>query len=145
LDVFFYLGWKKPFLRWKQGQALLESKGPRMVPLVGYGEPRADVRVYRIDPLYEGLWPFPDAPLVVNEQEAPPFPGEEPGQPAPLAYVTADEPSQHLRLLGSPLVSKVVDLPLLDKSSSTSFGLDLGKTLDDVVGQRRPGTYLVGL
>ena len=69
---------KQPFLRWTQATALLEAKGPRMLPLQGYGDARADVRIYRVDPLHPGLWPFPDRPIVINEQSAPPFPGEEP-------------------------------------------------------------------
>lgn len=145
VELYFYVGWKRPFLRFREGQAMLEQKGPRMIPLVGYGEPRADVRIYRIDPVHAGLWPFPASPVVVNEDSAPPFPGEEPALPPLGAYVQPDELAQHVRLLGSPLVSRVMDLPLLDKSGTTSFGLDIGPALDGAVGNRRPGTYLVGL
>lgn len=145
VELYFYVGWKRPFLRFRDGQVMLEQKGPRMIPLVGYGEPRADVRIVRIDPLHRGLWPFPGTPVVVNEQLPPPFPGEEPELPALGTYVDSGALAQHLRLLGSPLVSRVFDLPLLDKSGTTSFGLDVGPALDGVLGARRPGTYLVGL
>ncbi len=145
-DVFFHLGWRAPFLAWTQGTALLEANGPKTLPLRGYGEPRADVRVYKVDPLNTGLWPFPGSPVVVNEQTAPPFPGEEPANPGPPGADTDGvNLSQHLRLLGSPLVSKVVDLPLGDKSGATTFGLDLKPLLEPVIGQNTPGTYLVGL
>jgi len=77
VQVFFHLGWKTAFLRWAQANAIVEAKGPRMLPLQGYGDARADVRIYRVDPLHEGLWPFPNSPVVVNEESAPPFPGEE--------------------------------------------------------------------
>ncbi len=145
VELYFYVGWKRPFLRFREGQSMLEERGPRMVPLVGYGEPRADVRIYRIDPLHPGLWPFPSSPVVVNEDAPPPFPGQEPAMPPVGTYVEAGVLASHLRMLGSPLVSKVVDLPLGDKSGSTSFGLDIGPMLDAAVGAHRPGTYLVGL
>ena len=141
-EVYFHLGWKTPFLAWQQSTAILELKGPRTVPLRGYGEPRADVRVHRIDPFHNGLWPFPGAPVVVDEQLAPPFPGEEPANPE---LASAGVTPEHLRLLGSPLVSRLVELPLSDKSSTTTFGLDLKPLLDEVVGAGKPGTYLVGL
>lgn len=144
-EVFFHLGWKSAFLKWNQATAIVEAKGPRMLPLTGYGDARADVRVYRIDPLHNGLWPYPSAPIVIDEQSAPPFPGEEPEVPAMAGYVDAAKLNQHIRLLGSPLVSKVIDLPLGDKGNTTHFGLDLKNLLDPVVGPNRPGTYLVGL
>lgn len=146
VQVFFYLGRRQPFLRWGQARAILELRGPRMVPLSGYGEPRADVRIYRIDPLHQGLWPFPASPIVIDEESPPPFPGEEPERKEDeLDYVTPSDLNRHLRLLGSPLVSKVVDLPLAKKGSTTSFGLDIGRLLDQAVGRRQPGHYLVGL
>lgn len=145
-DVYFHLGWKTPFLAWTQGTAMLEAKGPRTLPLRGYGEARADVRVYRVDAFHTGLWPYPESPVVIDEQSEPPFPGEEPNVPAqPTSYVDASTLQRHIRLLGSPLVSRLVDLPLQDKSGATTFGLDLKPLLDDVVGANRPGTYLVGL
>ena len=145
-DVYFHLGWKTPFLAWTQGTAMLEAKGPRTLPLRGYGEARADVRIYRVDPMHAGLWPFPASPIVVDEQSDPPFPGEEPQVPVtPNSYADSGSLTRHIRLLGSPLVSRLVELPLADKSGATTFGLDLRSLLDDVVGTNRPGTYLVGL
>ena len=139
-DVYFHLGWKTSFLRFTQSTALVEARGPRMVPLQGYGEAKADVRVYRVDPLHSGLWPFPSSPIVIDEQSAPPFPGEEPTTPNIPGALDAQSLQQHLRLLGSPLVSRLVDLPLADKANTTTFGLDLKPLVDD-----RPGTYLIGL
>ncbi|MBI3181215.1 MAG: hypothetical protein HYZ28_03630 [Myxococcales bacterium] len=145
-EIYFHLGWKAAFLRWQQSTALLESRGPRTLPLAGYGDPRADVRIYRVDPLYLGLWPFPDGPVTVNEQGDPPFPGEEPAaRRRPGEHVSVEELEQHIRLLGSPLVSKVVDLPLADKGGTTHFGLEMGALIDPLVGKHRAGTYLVGL
>src|SRR6185503_1722239 len=95
------------------------------------------------------LWPFPSSPLPVSEQSAPPFPGEEPpnrkSAGAPAAHADGGALQRHIQLLGSPLVSRVVDLPLAHKSGSTRFGLDLAPLLDGAVGKNRPGTYLVGL
>jgi uncharacterized protein YfaS (alpha-2-macroglobulin family) len=145
VELYFYVGWKTPFLRWDRGNAVVEANGPRMLPLVGYGDARADVRVYRIDPYHDGLWPFPDKPVTVQEESAPPFPGEEPGPPATQSSRGFADLVPHLRLLGSPLVSKVVALPLDKRAGTTHFGLDLGALLDPVVGKNRPGTYLVGL
>ncbi len=145
-DVYFHLGWKTPFLAWQQGTALLEAKGPRTLPLRGYGEARADVRIYRVDPMHTGLWPFPASPVVLDEQRDPPFPGEEPQvSDRPGSTADASTLARHIRLLGSPLVSRLVDLPLADKSGATTFGLDLKPLLDAVAGANRPGTYLVGL
>jgi uncharacterized protein YfaS (alpha-2-macroglobulin family) len=145
VELYFYVGWKTPFLRWDRGNAVLEAAGPRFLPLVGYGDARADVRVYRVDPLHDGLWPFPEKPITVPEESAPPFPGEEPAPPSTQAQRSVSEIVAHLRLLGSPLVSRVVPLPLEKRAGTTHFGLDLGALLDPVVGKGRPGTYLVGL
>jgi hypothetical protein len=146
VETFFYLGWKKPFVRWKQGRAILEAEGPRMIPLVGYGEPRVDLRVYRIDPLHPGLWPFPTRPVTVDERADPPFPGEEPEHgPDEVHSVTSRELRQHIRLLGTPLISRVHDLPLDEHGSTTHLGLDIGPLLDAKLGRQRPGHYLVGL
>ena len=147
-DVYFFVGWKKPFLRLKKGAVTVEQKGPRMLPMVGYGETRADVRVHKIDPLHTGLWPFPDEPVVVNEESAPPFPGEEPTRPDRPGTVSRGDLTAHLRLLGSPLSSRLVDLPLADKGGSTTFGLDTAPLIDGAPGnpgKQRAGTYLVGV
>jgi uncharacterized protein YfaS (alpha-2-macroglobulin family) len=146
-DVYFFVGWKKPFLRMKRGALTAEAKGPRMVPLVGYGDAKADVRIHRIDPLHLGLWPFPQEPVVVDESSEPPFPGDEPTTPTLPSQVSRDELVAHVRLLGAPIVSRVVDLPLSDKGGTTSFGLDVGRLLDGEksIGSKRPGTYLVGV
>jgi len=146
VEAFFFLGWRQPYVRWEQGSAILEALGPRMLPLAGYGEPRADLRIYRIDPLHDGLWPFPASPITVAEEAPPPFPGEEPERdPWDPGTVEPSALVQHLRLLGSPLVSRVVDLPLADRGAAAHFGLDVGPLLDQAVGARRPGHYLVGL
>ena len=145
VELYFYVGWKTPFLRLGRGSVVVEANGPRMLPLTGYGDARADVRIHRVDPFHDGLWPFPERPVVVKEETAPPFPGEEPNLPTTEAGRNVAEIVAHLRLLGSPLVSKVVPLPLEKRAGTTQFGLDLGPLLDPVLGRNRPGTYLVGV
>lgn len=143
LTAFFYLGKRSPFLRFSQGSALLELNGPRNLPLQGEGDTRADVRIHRVDPLHPGLWPWPAAPVTIDEERAPPFPGEEP--PVPGLDQRGSDLKAHLRLLGSPLVSKLVELPLANRSGPSRVGLDLGPLLDAAEGGRKAGTYLVGL
>ena len=75
LAVYFHLGWSPSFLQWSQSTAMLEANGPRTLPLAGYADARADLRIYRVDPLFAGLWPFASNPVVVKEEEPPPFPG----------------------------------------------------------------------
>jgi uncharacterized protein YfaS (alpha-2-macroglobulin family) len=146
-SVHFFVGSKKPHLRVKQGAIVTEQRGPRMLPISAFGDSRADVRVHRIDPRHAGLWPFPDRPVVIDESSPPPFPGEEPPVPTIPGTVGRSELSAHLRLLSSPLVSRVVSLPTATTRAPTSFGLDLGPLLDEAPGNgvRRPGTYLVGV
>ena len=143
----FFVGWKKPFLRLKRGEAVMEQKGPRMVPMTGYGDRRADLRIHRIDPRHPGLWPFPESPVLVDENSDPPFPGEEPGTVDIPGAVSRQDLVKHLRLLGAPQVSTVVNLPLDNRGGAVNFGLDLGPLLDGspAIGKRRPGTYLVGV
>jgi alpha-2-macroglobulin len=143
MTLFFYRGARAPFLRWTAGAAIVEANGPRTLPLEGYGDARADVRVHRVDPWFTGLWPFPASGVTTDEDAPPPFPGEEPA--APALGDGPDVVARHLRLLGSPLVSKVVALPLEGRAGATRFGLDLGALLDPAVAKGRPGTYLVGL
>ncbi len=146
-DVYFFVGWKKPFVRVARGNISVEAKGPRMLPLVGYAEAKLDVRVHRIDPLHLGLWPFPQEPLSVVEDAEPPMPGYEPDLPRLPSLVSRSDLAKHVRLLGTPLVSRVVDLPLANKGGTTSFGLDVGRLLDGerTLGTKKPGTYLVGV
>jgi alpha-2-macroglobulin len=140
-DVYFHLGTKTTFLELAQGSAIIEAKGPQMVPMRGFGDTKVDVRIHRIDALHAGLWPFPASPLVINEDTAPPFPGEEPEMPS----IGTLAEGRHLRLLGSPLISRIVDLPGQNSGAVSRFGLDLKPLLESAVGANRPGTYVVGV
>jgi uncharacterized protein YfaS (alpha-2-macroglobulin family) len=144
--VHFFVGRKQPHLRVKRGQLTVEQLGPRMLPVSAVGDTRVDVRLHRIDPRHAGLWPFPDEAVVIDEGSDPPFPGEEPETPAIPGQLGRRELEAHLRLLGSPLVSRVVALPKASVAGG-SFGLDLGPLLDSAPGARprAPGTWLVGV
>jgi len=145
--VHFFVGWKKPHLRVKQGQVTVEQNGPRMLPVSAYGDTRADVRIHRIDARHTGLWPFGDDPVVIDESSAPPFPGEEPDPETVPGAVSRSALVEHVRLLGAPLISRLVDLPKKTMAGTTSFGLDIGALLDQApgIGRRQAGTYLVGV
>lgn len=137
---------RESYLRWGASQGIVERFGPRMAPVEGRGDERVDLRVYRIDPLDRSFWPFPDSPVLVDESQRPPGPGEEPRPWSdPDRPIVQSELIRHLSALGSPPVSTILTLPLRREGSSARFGLDLGPHLDRISGQNAPGTYLVGL
>ena len=96
---------------------------------------QVDLRIYKINPLNRNFWPFPNSPVVVDDNRLPKGPGEEP------AYTTAMR--EQVKLLDSPLVSKVVPLPL-KKGTGKKFGIDLKPHLSKISGKGGTGTYLVG-
>ncbi len=133
------------YLRWGQGQGVVERFGPKMVPVEGRGHERFDLRVYPVDPLDRSFWPFPDRPVSRDEAERPPGPGEEPPPYNRPYHIGEDQLADHLAVLGSPPVSAIVALPLRREGAAASFGLDLSPHLAALGGADRPGHYLVGL
>ncbi|MFH1467679.1 MAG: alpha-2-macroglobulin family protein [Pseudomonadota bacterium] len=135
-----------PYLRMSAGQGILERQGPQTIPLEGRGQARADLRIYRIDPLDRSFWPFPAGPVTVEEDDRPPGPGEEP-QPFTSASgtINAWQLAAQIDALGTPARSTVVELPLAAGGNAARFGLDLGEELAWVSGRGQPGTYLVGV
>jgi alpha-2-macroglobulin len=134
------------FLRWTASQGIVERRGPQQLPLEGRGFERVDLRVYPVDPLDRSFWPFPDAPVAIDESSRPPGPGEEPAPwRAPDQAVSAAALAHHLRALGSPPVSELVALPLRRAGSTARFGLDLAPWLARIGGAGAPGTYVVGI
>ena len=134
--LYFYYTHASPYLRWRQSRGILERNGAQKFPMEGRGEEQADLRIYKLDPLDRNFWPFPDRSVRVNEESRPPGPGEEP------AFAT-NIPKQ-IRLLGSPLVSRLVPLPMKDRMGNLRFGLDLEALLTKISGENQPGTYLLG-
>ena len=134
--LYFYYRHADPYLRWRQSRGILERYGAQKFPMEGRGEEQVDLRIYKLDPLDRNFWPFPDRPVAVNEESRPPGPGEEP------AFAT-HIPKQ-IQLLGSPLISRLVPLPMKDRMGNLRFGLDLQALLMKISGENQPGTYLLG-
>lgn len=135
-ELYVYRPAPASFLRLDRGQLIVERLGPQEIPLAGRGAPRADLRVYEIDPLDPRFWPFPDTPVLVDESTRPAGPGEIKGPRADLA--------ENIRQLGSPLFSRLVDLPL-PKRGAHRIGLDLKPILATLDRPQTPGTFLIGL
>ena len=102
----------------------------------GRGVGRLDLRIHKIDPLSWDFSPFPRTPIAIDENKRPPMPGEEPAS-------GVDIPA-HLRLLGSPPVSKVIDLPVPHHPRGQPTAWTWGPELDAAFGKNAPGTYLIG-
>lgn len=135
-SFYFYCKQAESFIAWKAAEGLMERFGPRQFPMEGRGVGRLDLRIHKIDPLDWDFQPFPRSPVSIDENKRPPMPGEEPES-------GTDIPG-HIRLLGSPPVSKVIDLPTTSASPRTSWGLELGKEMDAAFGKNAPGAYLIG-
>ncbi len=135
-ELYCFYPHANPFLRWKFSQGIVERYGPQQFPMEGRGDEQVDIRVYKLDPLDRNFWPFPSAPVEVDESERPPGPGEEPD--------FATNMVEHVQLLGSPLISKLMPLPMKDQPGDLRFGLDLKKSFSKISGVGQPGTYLAG-
>lgn len=137
---------KPKYLQAQIGQAIVERFGPQQLPLSGRGFERVDLRVYPLDPLNRSFWPFPEQPVMTDEQSAPPAPGEEPPAfTAAGSQIDARGLVRQLRTLGSPPVSTIVKLPLRLAGSAARFGLDLEPHFAAISGKQQAGTYLVGV
>ncbi len=135
-EIYFYYRQLKPYLQWENGQAIVERYGPQMFPMEGRGTDQVDLRIYKIDPLSLNYWPYPKEPLIIDEESRPPMPGEEPPYGTNII--------KQIKLLGSPPVSKIIDLPINENSGQTTFGLNLLPYLTEISGPQQPGTYLLG-
>ncbi|HEX4505804.1 MAG TPA: alpha-2-macroglobulin family protein, partial [Alphaproteobacteria bacterium] len=142
-----YLFWpaEKPFLNLAYGTGMVERFGPQMVPMHGRGYAEADVRIHAVDPLDRSFWPFPLQPVVVNEDDRPPSPGEEVQHHTEDRPIDTDELMKQLQRLGSPSVSELEKLPLTPLGTSARFGLNLAPAFARISGKDHPGTYLVGI
>lgn len=142
-----YVFWKAeaPFLDLDYGAGIVERFGPQMIPMRGRGYDQADVRIQAIDPLDRSFWPFPVKPVIVDEDQRPPSPGEAVAPHATPTPIQGEEIAQQIVRLGSPNVSDLQRLPLAKLGVSAKFGLDLAPALARVAGKTQPGTYLVGV
>jgi len=145
-DLHLYFPRLPAYLRWGASQGVVERYGPQRVPVEGRGQERLDLRLFPVAPFDRSFWPFPGQPVVVDEGERPPGPGEAPGP-----YTDAGRPqypgelARQIHALGSPPISRLVEIPLRREGSAATFGLDLGDPLTALAGKDAPGSYLVGL
>ena len=134
-----------PTLQWDAGYGVAERLGPQMLPLRGRGYQRADIRIHAIDPLARDFWPFPSQGVETNDEEAPPLPGNEPRNWSEPGNIEAEAIKERIKLLGSPAVSRLVELPIRRNGGDARFGLDLKEDFARIAGRDQPGAYLVGL
>lgn len=145
-ELFLFFPKQNKFLGWETAHGIIERLGPQMLPLKGRGFERMDLRIHPIDPLDRSFWPFPDSPVVVDEQLRPEAPGEK-----PEAYTRRDrhissyEIRRQIKALGAPSISEIVSIPLKNAGNAAKFGLDLKPYLARIGQDRKPGSYLVGL
>lgn len=145
-EVFVHFPRKTAYVRWGASHGIVERLGPQMLPVEGRGQERVDVRIHKVDALDRAFWPFPDRPVVIDESQRPPGPGETPPPPAPLdPPPSATALARYIQTLGSPPVSSLLTLPLRRDGGAATFGLDVAPHLARIAGSGQPGTYLVGL
>jgi alpha-2-macroglobulin len=133
----------KQYSRWGIGYGTVERYGPQHFPLLVNGVKSVDMRIYRIDAAHNAFTPFPSSPLRVDESVLPPGPGEEPTLTEEIFNaLSVYEMSNHIRMLGSPHYSAILDL---EKEGVSRFqSIDLKPLFAGIAGENRPGTYLVG-
>jgi uncharacterized protein YfaS (alpha-2-macroglobulin family) len=131
------------YARWGLGQGILERYGPQHFPLLVNGVKSLDLRIYKIGPKHKAFWPYPDEPVRVDESQPPPGPGEEPELERDiLRPLGAWKMQAHIRMLGAPHYSAVIDL---DREGVARFkSLDLKPLFASISGTDKPGAYLVG-
>src|SRR5437762_7439919 len=117
-----------------------------MVPLKGRGFDTVDIRIHQIDPLDRSFWPFPAAPVSVDDSAAPPAPGEEP-KPFDDAsrFISDTELAAQIKALGSPSISDLIALPLKKGGAAAKFGVDLKPYFARIGGAGKGGTRRVGV
>lgn len=135
----------KPALAFDAASGLVERFGPQLLPLRGRGYDRADIRIHAIDPLSRDFWPFPKSGVETEDAAAPPLPGNEPAHWSEAEQPEASAIAERIKSLGSPAVSKLVELPIRRNGADAKFGLDLAGEFAKIAGQGQPGTYIVGL
>jgi uncharacterized protein YfaS (alpha-2-macroglobulin family) len=141
-SFYFYQPQENALIKWQRGFGILERFGPKHFPIHLKGIRNIDLRIYKIDALHNAFWPYPRIPVVVNEKELPPGPGEEPvSDTAIRSTLSSYEIISHIKMLGSPQYSSVIDC---EKNNISKFqSIDLKPALSSINGDK-PGTFLVG-
>jgi len=144
----FYIYFKSysDYLEWETSGGIAELHGPKTIPVRGRNFKRADIRIYKLNPLNRSFWPFPDYAVKTQDFKRPPSPGEEPS-PFNLASrnIYEDELIEQLQSLLTPDYSGIIDLPVKNSTASTRFGIDLNPILKKINSKNKPGSYLIGL
>ncbi len=139
---YFFTPQEKSYIRWQRGFGIVERFGPQHFPMQISGVNNIDLRIYKIDPLNKAFWPFPRTPVVINESKLPPGPGEEPATDSSIKYsLSPYDVATHIRMLGSPHYSAVLDCKKMNLTKFNS--IDLKPALSSFNGDK-PGTFLVG-
>lgn len=175
---FFYLSQKKPFLRWQTSQGIIERFGPQMMPILARSIQKVDIRIYPIHEQDRRFWPFPRRPLQIDENQRVPHSGTM-KKHASRTYLSDASKQQfqrgklycnrsckqnkqewytqlkkHIRWLGTPIVSRIVNIPRAPKGQTQLAGLDLSKHLRSMlpwntqktaIAHRQSNQFLVGL
>ncbi len=145
-ELFFYFPNQPAYIKWTQAQGIVERYGPRQIPIDGRGFDQVDLRIYRVDPLDISYWPFPNDPVEIDENDAPPPAGEEP-EPYQFRYsmIHSWELSRQLGNLNVPDVSMLADLPFTASDPAGHAGIDLEPILAETFGPQTPGHYIIGI
>jgi len=148
-SFYVYLPKIKPNANWDRGSGIVERLGPQQFPITASGVSSLDFRVYKIDPLHTAFGDFPSAQVEVSETSMPPGPGEEPSsldsEYGKTRYGYSYENVnivKHIRMLGSPHYSGIVDVG--GEGGRKISSVDLKPMFAAVSGKDKPGTYLVG-
>ena len=141
---FCYQPQDRQYVRWGLGSGLVERYGPQHFPLLVSGVKSIDVRVYKIDPHHKAFWPYPGTPVTVNEEVLPPGPGEEPATEENITSpLNSYEIANHIKMLGSPHFSNVIDL---DKEGVSRFqSIDLRPLFTKDLRRKPPGNIPCGI
>ena len=142
---YFYFPSSTSYLKWTKGNGICERYGPQNVPVQGRGDERADLRIFKIDPLDRSFWPFPEIPIFLDESKRHPAPEEEPDAYSQPRYIYNYELKAQLAAMGSPPVSEIITLPLKKTKGAANFGIDVSNHLKKISGNNAPGTYLLGI
>ncbi len=142
-SFYFHQPKERSFIQWTQSYGILERFGPQHFPLRVAGVKSLDLRIHRLDPLNKAFWPFPEAPVPVDENQRRPGPGEEPSvEREILNPLNTSEIISHIQMLSSPHYSAIIDLEREGVIKHNS--LDLKPKLAEISGANAAGTYLLG-
>jgi len=147
-DSSFYIYFKSmpEFIEWDSSGGIIELYGAKTIPVSSRNFSRADLRLYKLDPLNRSFWPFPDHPVTTDDLNSPPAPGEELSSFTDHdRYIYENEITLNLKTLGTPDFSGIINLPIHNLHATTRFGLDLNPVFEKLHGVDTPGTYLIGL